>query len=226
MKSILNKIVRRLVLDAKPETIAHPINVSGIGSFNGKIAKKHPWARCGNSILDKAFGIEFRVDRTDVCVEIGDDCILKCKIIFETNTGHVSIGNGCYIGSVKFISAESIKIGNWVTMAWGITVYDHNSHSLDYRERINDQKQQLADWGSGNFIKNKNWAVVDKKAVSIGDYVWVGFDAVVLKGVTIGEGAVVAARSVVTKDVEPWTVVAGNPARVVKRLPPVTQIEK
>ena len=48
---------------------------------------------------------------------------------------------------------------------------------------------------------------------------WIGFDVTILKGVTIGEGAVIGAKSVVTKDVEPWTVVAGNPAVVVKYLP-------
>ena len=56
--------------------------------------------------------------------------------------------------------------------------------------------------------------------IRIEDHVWVGQDAVILKGVTIGKGAVVGAFSVVTRDVEPWTVVAGNPARVVKRLTP------
>lgn len=48
--------------------------------------------------------------------------------------------------------------------------------------------------------------------------VWIGFNAIILKGVTIGEGAIVAAGAVVTKDVPAWTVVAGNPAVVVKKL--------
>ena len=47
---------------------------------------------------------------------------------------------------------------------------------------------------------------------------WIGFDALILKGVHIGEGAIVGARSVVTSNVEPYTVVAGNPAVIVKRL--------
>lgn len=190
------------------------------GLFQGNAARNHHAITCGNSVLDKGFGVEFRTDRTEPCVEIGHSCILKCKIIFETGSGSVKIGDGCYIGGSRIISTQSIEIGNWVTMAWGITIYDHNSHSLDYRERINDQKQQLKDWGSGNFIKNKNWGVVDKKPIKVGDFAWIGFDAVILKGVTIGEGAIVGARSVVTRDVEPWTVVAGNPAHVVKRLAP------
>jgi galactoside O-acetyltransferase len=54
----------------------------------------------------------------------------------------------------------------------------------------------------------------------IGNKAWLGFDSAILKGVRIGEGAVVGAKSVVTKDVEPWTVVAGNPARVIRTLEP------
>ena len=192
----------------------------GVGLFQGNRAKSHPAIRCGNSILDKSFGVEFRTPRDSVCVEIGDKCILKNKIIFETGSGFVKIGDGCFIGGSRIISASSVEVGNWVTMAWGITIYDHDSHSLDYLERVKDQEQQLLDWGSGNFIRNKNWSVVNKKSISIGDYVWIGFDAVILKGVTVGAGAVIGARSVVTKDVEPWTVVAGNPARTVKRLTP------
>jgi acetyltransferase-like isoleucine patch superfamily enzyme len=56
------------------------------------------------------------------------------------------------------------------------------------------------------------------RPVVLGDDVWVGAGAVILKGVTVGDGAVVAARAVVTRDVPADTVVAGNPARVVKRL--------
>jgi galactoside O-acetyltransferase len=56
--------------------------------------------------------------------------------------------------------------------------------------------------------------------IVICDRVWIGFDAVILKGVTVGEGAIVAARAVVTRDVEPYTVVAGNPAVLVRRLAP------
>jgi len=218
----LINFLRRLVVKTNERAAqAAPLAASrGAGSFQGKAAKAHPAVRCGKSILDKAFGVEFRTERDKVCVDIGDDCILKNKIVFETDTGYVKIGNGCYIGGSRIISAAGVDIGDWVTMAWGITIYDHNSHSLDYRERINDQKQQLQDWDSGNFIRNKNWSVVSKKPVSIGDYVWIGFDAVILKGVTIGTGAIVGACSVVASDVEPWTVVAGNPARVIKRLTP------
>ncbi|NVO02172.1 MAG: hypothetical protein HXX09_05670 [Bacteroidetes bacterium] len=55
--------------------------------------------------------------------------------------------------------------------------------------------------------------------IIINDFVWINFNAIILKGVTIGEGAIIAAGAVVTKDVPPFTLVGGNPARVIKQLP-------
>ena len=69
-----------------------------------------------------------------------------------------------------------------------------------------------------NFIQNKDWSVVNSNPIKICDDVWIGMNVIILKGVTVGEGAIVGAGSVVTKDVPAWTVVAGNPARVVKVL--------
>jgi acetyltransferase-like isoleucine patch superfamily enzyme len=54
--------------------------------------------------------------------------------------------------------------------------------------------------------------------VVIEDHVWIGFNVGILKGVTIGKGAIIGAGSVLTEDVEPFTVVAGNPAKIIKRL--------
>lgn len=57
------------------------------------------------------------------------------------------------------------------------------------------------------------------RPVTIGNKVWVGFNSIVLCGVAIGEGAVIGAGSVVTRDIPAWTVAAGNPARVIKDIP-------
>jgi galactoside O-acetyltransferase len=90
---------------------------------------------------------------------------------------------------------------------------------MSYLDRIADHKQLLTDHPLGNILGNKDWSRVATAPIRICDYAWLGFDVVVLKGVTIGEGAIVGARAVVTKDVPPWTIVAGNPARVAKEIP-------
>lgn len=153
-------------------------------------------------------------------IKIGDDCMINCNFIFESDKGEIEIGDRCFINSgTNIISRSKVKIGNDVTVAWGCTFYDHNSHSVDWRERQNDMFQQFKDLEeTGDFIKNKNWDVVKTKPITIGDKVWIGFDCVILKGVTIGEGAIIGARSVVREDVEPWTVVVGNPAKVYKKV--------
>ena len=61
--------------------------------------------------------------------------------------------------------------------------------------------------------------MVNIKPIIIGNNVWLGFDVVVLKGVTIGDGAIIGAKSVVTRDIPAWSIAAGNPAQVVKYIP-------
>jgi len=181
---------------------------------------KCAYATIGNSKLAKSFSLEFRVPRTASAFAAGDNCILMHKNVFESDAGFIRIGSGTFINAgTSLISRESISIGNDVTIAWGCTIYDHDSHSLDYKERIRDQQSQLNDWDTGSFIQSKNWSSVRSGAIKIEDFAWLGFDVVVLKGVTIGKGAIIGARSVVSSDIPPWTVAVGNPAKVVKELP-------
>lgn len=154
-------------------------------------------------------------------VTIGNKGIINAHFVFESEKGEVIIGDNVHLGGVTFISRNKIEIQNDVTMAWGIVLYDHNSHSIFWEERKNDNHQCYDDYlnYNGNNVVNKDWSFVQDKPIIIESKVWIGFDVTILKGVTIGEGAVIGAKSVVTKDVEPWTVVAGNPAVVVKYLP-------
>ena len=165
--------------------------------------------------------LDFRIGKENrTYVTIGEHCIINGTFTFESLKGEVLIGNNVHLGGVHFISRSKIIIGDDVTMAWGITIYDHNSHSIYWEERQHDNRQCYTDYlqHSANNIVNKNWDIVVTKPIIIEAKVWIGFNVTILKGVTIGEGAVVGACSVVTKDVEPWTVVGGNPAQIVKRL--------
>ena len=186
-----------------------------------KFVKKYPNISIHrSSILLKTCIFRFDGKDKNNRVTVGRDSMLGCFFIFESDEGSVSVGDNTYISSgTSLISRNNIKIGNYVTIAWGCTMYDHNSHSLDYRERQKDIQRQNDDYTNGrNFIASKDWNVVKSKPITICDNVWIGFDSVILAGVTVGEGAIVGARSVVRQDVEPWTVVAGNPAVVIKRL--------
>ena len=172
-----------------------------------------------SSIL-RSFSVRFDNPLDDkIYLTIGKDCIVSGSFIFESQNGLITIGEHWFIGGGTYISHSSIEIGNNVTIAWGGTIYDHDSHSLNYLDRRKDIDDELNDIRNGrNFIKNKDWSNVNSKPIKICDDAWIGMNAIILKGVTIGEGAVVAAGSVVTKDVPAWTVVAGNPAIVVKNI--------
>ena len=143
-------------------------------------------------------------------VVIGRDSLIACRFSIDKIGAKIIVGDRCFLGKSHLVSADSIVIEDDVIISWGVTIVDHNSHPLDASARTND----VADWMNGR----KNWTRVTSAPVLIGRKSWIGFNAVVLKGVTIGEGAVVGACSVVTKDVAPFTVVAGNPARIIRNL--------
>lgn len=152
-------------------------------------------------------------------LEVGKDNIIGCEFRFESPEGLVTVGDGCYIGPSLIICRKRIIIGNHVTIAWGCTIYDHNSHSLDYLERRKDIEREILNIKNKvNFIIDKDWTTVKSSTIRIEDDAWIGMNAIILKGVTIGQGAIVAAGSVVTKDVPAWSVVGGNPAKVIKYL--------
>jgi len=144
-------------------------------------------------------------------LRIGKGSIIEARIVYNRPGAVVIVGENTYIGESLLTSAEHIEFGNDILMAWGGAIVDHNSHSVRWSERRDDVRM----WYRGD----KDWTHVARAPVRILDKAWIGFNAVILKGVTIGEGAVVAAGSVVTKDVPPFTIVAGNPAQVVRQLP-------
>lgn len=153
-------------------------------------------------------------------VSLGKRTMVGCTFCFESEKGEIVVGDNTFInGATMLISRESINIGCNVTIAWGCTIYDHNSHSLNYLERRKDSSRQLDAFLAGQcFISNKDWSTVKSSRIIIEDDVWIGFNCIILKGVTIGKGAVIGAGSVVREDVAPWTVVAGNPAVLIKSL--------
>lgn len=159
-------------------------------------------------------------DSNSKCLEIGEDSHIFCSFNFVRPQAKVKIGKRCQIGKSSFTSAEMIEVGDDVLIGWGVTITDNNSHALDWEHRKNDIRQCYDDYkeNPNNFIKNKDWSHVKIAPVCIKDRVWISFNTVILKGVTIGENSVIGAQSVVTRDVPPYSVVAGNPAKVIKKL--------
>lgn len=207
---MIRKLIKRLFFKPEIKKSAFEVYKDYIELEGSTISKK-----CSIR-FDKPEKLENRKYLT-----IGGKGIIESSFIFETEKGEITIGNNVHIGGATMICRNKIEIKDDVTLAWGIMIYDHNSHSIFWEERKNDNHQCYEDYQNfqGNNAANKDWSNVLSKPIIIESKVWIGFDVTILKGVTIGEGAVIGAKSVVTKDVEPWTVVAGNPAVVVKYLP-------
>jgi len=144
---------------------------------------------------------------------IAENTIIEGRLVVFNYGGKINIGKNVYIGlGTNIWSGESVTIGSNVLISHNVNIIDTNSHEMDHLERAQ---------GYVNLIKNghpKDKTSIITGKIIIKDYAWISFGATILKNVTIGEGAIVAACAVVTKDVPPFTVVAGNPAVVVKNL--------
>lgn len=132
--------------------------------------------------------------------------------LYASENGRLDIGDHFYLGNNSLIGSEkSIKIGRCVIISNDVRIYDNNNHPTSPKAR---------EIMSLNGFSNDNWSWKHSESapVVIEDNVWIGQYSTILKGVTVGKGSIVATRAVVTKDVPPYTIVAGNPAKVVKKI--------
>jgi acetyltransferase-like isoleucine patch superfamily enzyme len=146
-------------------------------------------------------------------VTIGDNFVMRSSvsrnsigvsqpvIIRLLNKGAtLCIGDNVGLSGCSIITADTIKIGNDVLIGTGVIIMDNDLHDIHYSNR------RL-------FIEN-----INPKPIIIKNGVFIGARAIILKGVTIGEGAVIGAGAVVSRNVLPYTIVAGNPAKYVKNV--------
>lgn len=148
-------------------------------------------------------------------IRIGAHSEVQGELLIEGRHGKISIGEWSYIGVESRVwSQTSVSIGNYVLISHYVDIHDTNAHPLDWRARRLDIEAVLSD------APDKRPGEVTSSAIVIEDDVWIGFRSAILKGVHIGRGAIVAAGSIVTKDVPSWSMVAGNPARIIRELDP------
>ncbi|MFZ4520398.1 MAG: acyltransferase [Bacteroidales bacterium] len=133
---------------------------------------------------------------------IGDECTIEDFVTINNGVGDVIIGNNSRIGMGNTIIGP-VHIGNDVIFAQNIVLSGLNHGYQDVNTPIRKQP-------------------VTKSLIRIEDEVWIGANSVVVAGVTIGKHSVIAAGSVVTKDVPAFSVAVGNPARVIKQYNPST----
>ncbi len=151
-------------------------------------------------------------------ISIGSGSVLRGQLLVFAHGGKVSIGENCYLGEgSKVWSAELITIGDRVFISHNVNIHDTNSHSTNPKLRCQHFAEILS---TGH--PRKNDVDIISQPVLIEDDVWIGFNSIILKGVKIGKGAIVAAGSVVTKDIPRFSIVAGNPAKIIKKIEEVS----
>jgi len=174
------------------------------------------WLGCAYGRRLMADGIVVVQVRHPGSITIGNNVIIRSR--FRSNLvgttgptvfhcirdGRVSIGDNSGCSSTVFSSRSSIHVGQNVKIGGNVRIYDHDFHAVDYLTR-RDPIQDA--------IQSKTAPVV------IGDDVFIGVNAIILKGVTVGDRSVIGAGAVVSiKDIPPDSLVAGNPAQIIRSL--------
>lgn len=133
---------------------------------------------------------------------------LTTKVKFVVGLhGTIKIGNNCDLNGTCMVAYDEIEIGDFCQFASSSLIADTDFHSVKPDIRLN-QMQGIP----------FSFDEVKKKKIKIGNNVWVGWNTIILKGVTIGDNSVIAAGSVVVKNVPANVMVAGNPAVVIKSI--------
>jgi acetyltransferase-like isoleucine patch superfamily enzyme len=158
-------------------------------------------------------------DPPRICLTIGEGCHVFSTFSLLRRDARIAVGRNCQLGASQFIAASEIEVADDVIMAWGCTVIDTDNHSLEWEHRSLDVERCRRSWAQTNgqdIGRLHDWTKVRIGKVTLGPKSWVGFNTIILKGVTVGEGAIVGAGSVVRRSVPAWARAAGNPCDVIR----------
>lgn len=214
MKAILRKLAaqgwRRLLCAAAPTLWA------GWAEIRREATRRQfeQWAAIDANVAIGPDAVVRNLAANERAIAIGSHSVIHGEVLVFAHGGQVKIGAHCYLGEGSRVwSAAKITIGDRVLISHDVNIHDTDSHSL-----IGDLRHQ-------HFVEiverghpTDNVYDIASRPVVIEADAWLGFGSTILKGVTVGAGAVVAARSVVTRDVPPGVLVAGNPARIIRQL--------
>jgi acetyltransferase-like isoleucine patch superfamily enzyme len=162
-----------------------------------------------SAIISPESGI-YNSQKNKSSIRIGKKTYIMGDLLVFKHGGRISIGSYCFVGpQTRIWSAKNITIGDRVLISHNVNIHDNISHPLDSKERHLDFARYL-EHGLADSIDLKEADVI------IEDDVWLGFNCVILKGVTIGRGAIIGANTLISKDVPAYAVVVGNPSTIIK----------
>ena len=160
-----------------------------------------------NTVVDSSFCFKHYFSSLPIGLNIGNNVTFWRTSLAAEENACIEIGNYCYIANASLVCSQRISIGNYVFIAGGVTIADSDFHPIGPAARLADT---IALSPLGNRKKRPPIKVLP---VVIEDDVWIGFNATILKGVHIGAGATIQPGALVIDDVEPGSIVSGNPAK-------------
>lgn len=163
--------------------------------------------------IETTFSFQFFRSQHERAVEYGRGASTYLGTMFDLGPqARVKLGDFALVHGARIICDSEVLIGDYALISWNVVLMD------TYRVPMNAKQRRKEMELIPTREKRLACAAVEARPIQIGRNVWIGFDACVLPGVNIGEGAIVGAKSVVTESVPPFTIVAGNPARIVREI--------
>ena len=165
-----------------------------------------------NSMIDSAVIFKQFFSKLPVGLKVGNNVTIRSATLATEENAFIEIGDFTFISNASIACHERISIGNYVCIAGGVNIVDTDFHPLTPADRMGDT---IALSPAGN--KDFRPAFISQPII-IEDEVWIGTNATILKGVRIGKGAIIQPGSVVVKDVNAGAIMAGNPAKEIKKI--------
>jgi acetyltransferase-like isoleucine patch superfamily enzyme len=165
--------------------------------------------------IESSISFEAYRSRLPVGFEIGEGSAIYAGSQMDAGpAGRIVLGTCVLLNGCLIIADELVEIGDYSMIAWLVTISDAPFHPATaegrrecLRAAAHDRSRRLPRSGPS-------------RPVRIGRNVWIGFESCIMPGVTIGDGSIVGARSVVYESIPAYSVAAGNPARIIRRLQP------
>ena len=172
------------------------LKLRGVQCESGILVLGKPHVEISNGTI--SVGTKTRLVSAQANHEIG---LSSPVVLTAKHGGHITIGENCAINGATIRAYGSVTLGNNVWVTAGCYILDADGHPMEASKRAGSAANET-----------------HARPVNIGDFVWLGIGCKILPGVTIGEGAVIGAGSVVTNDVPAYSLATGVPAKVIKDL--------
>jgi acetyltransferase-like isoleucine patch superfamily enzyme len=164
---------------------------------------------CETAYLGTSYSFHEYRGTAGIGLRIGRGASLDKTVLDVGPNGQVSLGEFAFVSSARIICDSEVEIGDYALIGWNVVIMDNYRVPVDVAMRRHELERSSLQ--PERRLENE----CESRPVRIGRNVWIGFEASILPGVVIGEGSIVGARSVVTENVPAFTVIVGNPARIV-----------